>query len=1242
MNWDTGQLFEILAVGDGFFMFRVLQAVSMMWSSGIFASLGALGLLLGLLMVGAQGVASGGQKMDLGSLFTGFILWAILFGGGASVQVTEVGFTRPGSGGTQSYVIDDVPFGVAAAGWLVSNVGKEMTETMEQAFGLVTEPTSVLKTGHGRSLEWLAAVRMARNMNVGTGDSQFAVMRANLISYLRYCSSQAVVRDPARATTMTYAADPFDANTGFGFESGWVTTDWWDYNAGAKPTLRSPAPTCTAALALLRGYWQNGGGAFGDFATTVARPMGYSGSGAPAAQAAEATAALNMSLDNAQKYMVGSMIAGLWSEALSGSPVLSDEQVANRLMMTQAVEQRATEAAAEESMFRRTMFPLMTFLESTLYICTPFMALAVGLGRAGIGITAKYGLVTLWLALWLPTLAVINMFQITSFQSSFTALTQPFAGGPGSYNIGAVATALHLEDQVLDWLSTGSMLAAATPMISLMFLMGSAYTATSLAGAFKGSDVINEKLPSPDIAESKAAMGRGSFTTHSEAGGTILGGSTPGTFSFGSSRTLNESSGVTAARQLMASYIRDQAGSVGTETAYSIMSGVRGSETNKQEASVAQGRAVTALKSQGVDLSQMTSDGQRMVMSFADAITGNAGLDANLAGGLAKKLGQLAKEKGPEALGKVAGMLGLDLKGGAAIKQEDQVAAVADHMMKLGSSIRAATNSDVSTRAAVTGANVASAESYAAIQGSEVSKVANTDTLRKVGSAAETVGANHAKTDGWNAAVGSNKTLNNDELAAKLGRAGFSPERLMAAAAEVGITRDMLEGGIRANRSSWATTNDQAAAVAVVQAMAGNLPGYTGDAPLGTSQQREALASILTQAGIIGGQDAKTLTNNPSANSNVAPNAQTAGENAQRDVENGSVGVGNRDAVAAGVEGNVAALRTSGGRAAALGQVADMGLPVGAALAGGARGGSIEGPGGQVDAAAFEGHAAPTRAAGAAQQDDLHADGKARMAPGLADHEKQNRAVGGALATMMGRPGSTGGWEVGDVGGFPLTGEQGGWLGGQFGVSGQDNPLVTQAIANAQSGAQTGGTEITPAAATVIGTYIGAKSGGGSVSPEQGEAFTRAKESLTPQETAAVNNIINAIEGRGGSMDPSEIAPSAVAAIAAPIGSSQGAPSPMDFNAAPAPVPMSSYSSATSAGDRIWENVSTNDLRKSPAEYSRAAYNRAFEGMPKQGEDGRPTGAWQEGRDDAERQIRREVETVNGGGERSSGATGDW
>jgi len=154
MQWATGQTFEILAIGNGEFMHRVFLALSMLWSSGMFASLGAIGLLVGLIGLGPQSVIAGGQRMDIGSLFLGFILWLLFFAGGATVQVQEVGYSRPGSTLPGTWVVDNVPFGVAATGWLVSNVGKRVTEKMEQAYGLVDEEQSVLKTGHGRTLEW--------------------------------------------------------------------------------------------------------------------------------------------------------------------------------------------------------------------------------------------------------------------------------------------------------------------------------------------------------------------------------------------------------------------------------------------------------------------------------------------------------------------------------------------------------------------------------------------------------------------------------------------------------------------------------------------------------------------------------------------------------------------------------------------------------------------------------------------------------------------------------------------------------------------------------------------------------------------------------------------------------------------------------------------------------------------------------------------------------------------------------
>jgi len=362
-------------------------------------------------------------------------------------------------------------------------------------------------------------------MNIGGEDTQFSTMRANLVTYMRWCSMQAIVRDPKRVPRMTYVPDPLDPQKGFGFLSERFTVGEW-----LKPNGQDPDEdiTCTDALQRLQEYFQDSGGsAFVDFASTVARPMGFYTESTPGQQAISAAAQLNLTVDQAQKYMLATMMAGLWHEAAIGSPQLTQSQIANMIMMKQAVEQKATQSAGEESMFKRTMYPLMTFLESAFYITASFMALVIGMGRFGIGMASKFIMIPLWLAMWLPTLAVINLFQIISFSSVMDGLRSTVLAAGTPYEIGSIASAAHIESSALDWMATGSMLAAATPMISLMFLMGGAYTATALAGAFKGSDVINEKIPSPDVSQPAAALQASPIMRHSQGGTEMVGRSVP-------------------------------------------------------------------------------------------------------------------------------------------------------------------------------------------------------------------------------------------------------------------------------------------------------------------------------------------------------------------------------------------------------------------------------------------------------------------------------------------------------------------------------------------------------------------------------------------------------------------------------------------------------------------------------------------------------------------------------------------
>lgn len=76
----------------------------------------------------------------------------------------------------------------------------------------------------------------------------------------------------------------------------------------------------------------------------------------------------------------------------------------------QAAQQRNAQWAAEQTLFTRIVRPMMTFFEGLIFAITPLMAFTIALGPAGIAMTGKYLLFALWIQLWMPILAIINLY----------------------------------------------------------------------------------------------------------------------------------------------------------------------------------------------------------------------------------------------------------------------------------------------------------------------------------------------------------------------------------------------------------------------------------------------------------------------------------------------------------------------------------------------------------------------------------------------------------------------------------------------------------------------------------------------------------------------------------------------------------------------------------------------------------------------------------------------------------------
>jgi len=99
----------------------------------------------------------------------------------------------------------------------------------------------------------------------------------------------------------------------------------------------------------------------------------------------------------------------------------------------------------------------------------------------------------LWIQLWMPILAVINLFIQMSAAGKMAALTT------ATYNLPSMMGIYQLDMELQQWLSIGGMLAASTPAITLMLIYRGAVTATHFLGRMDGGDYVNEKIATPDV-----------------------------------------------------------------------------------------------------------------------------------------------------------------------------------------------------------------------------------------------------------------------------------------------------------------------------------------------------------------------------------------------------------------------------------------------------------------------------------------------------------------------------------------------------------------------------------------------------------------------------------------------------------------------------------------------------------------------------------------------------------------------
>lgn len=511
----------IYACGDAFYLGKVLDAVAMICgTNGGLVGATAVGALIGVIIIAFQTVIRL-NGINIHHMIVCWVIYVISFG-----TTTDVAIQSVYSDGTVVQK-DNVPAGPAWIGVIVSNIGYHMTKKMEQAFGDVDEK-AVITNNNGNGFANALYILNHMSQFGETGKFRAAMgntttgrdILTNLTVYARDCTTKAIYLGPKwkGKTYEQVITEPFE--TGFEFDSNIYYTEVRDNGQTLELSCREAWKTIKnqmngKAFDEIDSYTIHDIATSAGFCTVSSDGSTNSCNVEDAQQLMDrfqrvSLNAVSESAVKAQKFMMTSVGRNILNLGLAqGYATYKDMNTA--AMLTQAIEQRNVQWAAEQSMFLNSVRPMMAFMESFFYALTPFAAVFVMLGLFGLGLFFKYILLLIWVQMWLPVMAIANMYIMSAAKREISSIIAGYSGQHFKDAMQEGSISIYAYDQMLgaakDWVATGAMFQAATPLLSLIIITGSVYALTSLTGRMAGADHINEKIVAPDVVAPAAAMG---------------------------------------------------------------------------------------------------------------------------------------------------------------------------------------------------------------------------------------------------------------------------------------------------------------------------------------------------------------------------------------------------------------------------------------------------------------------------------------------------------------------------------------------------------------------------------------------------------------------------------------------------------------------------------------------------------------------------------------------------------------
>lgn len=484
----------IYSIGSAAYLEEILNAVAMIHGSGDIESLAKIGLGIGALILAMSAVFNN-TGIQFQKLLVCFIMYLAMYGPTGTALIEDV-YTK------EVAVVDNVPFGPLAVGSILSNIGYSITETFETAFST----PAMTSYGFADPLTALVKVRMAAynviSLQSFTGAGTQSSLLSSWSNYIKECTLVAANND--ERTILAMMANPDAVNAMF-FESSVYYTKI--FNGPADGTTMS----CTEAFIALKAMTDDSNDALLDdlsrkFATGNKQSTGLE----VESRLNDALFAVAGGVVDARNFAVMSAILPIL-ESAPGERAVMDMQGASAIMMNQAMQQQNTQWAAEGSMFTKYIRPFMTFFEGFIYAITPLMAFVVVLGGFGISLVTKYLLILIWMMLWMPVLAIVNLYTISTTKSKIEAITGSTSFGSDGLSFNTMRDMLPIIEAQL---GVAGLMASSVPALCMFLVFGTSVAASGIASRLNGNDTINEKISSPDVVAPGAGLSMSSAVTH--------------------------------------------------------------------------------------------------------------------------------------------------------------------------------------------------------------------------------------------------------------------------------------------------------------------------------------------------------------------------------------------------------------------------------------------------------------------------------------------------------------------------------------------------------------------------------------------------------------------------------------------------------------------------------------------------------------------------------------------------------